>query len=199
MSSLGFNASFPLILEERRIAFGASWRRKVRTPQGTMPRNSDCFGWRYTRAERQNVLTDSATENIPPAVRLRRDRQVRVKRWCKRPPRRAQAKRHGKPHRVQGQIGKLRSGSLPCGEIRRVSGMAAQTNGSLHSQERRQNSAYSSSKITTFLRRSTQLRESSQAPFCRRALQLKSSPYENLPASSRFPPRSGVFFAPLCF
>ena len=31
--------------------------------------------------------------------------RVRVKRWCKRPPREAQATRHGKPHRVQGQIG----------------------------------------------------------------------------------------------
>src|SRR6266566_2249213 len=30
---------------------------------------------------------------------------VRVKRWSKSPPLRARARRHGKPHRVQGQIG----------------------------------------------------------------------------------------------
>ncbi len=30
---------------------------------------------------------------------------VRVKRWGKSPPLQAQARRHGKPHRVQGQIG----------------------------------------------------------------------------------------------
>src|SRR6266850_8013741 len=30
---------------------------------------------------------------------------VRVKRWSKSPPLQAQARRHGKPHRVQGQIG----------------------------------------------------------------------------------------------
>ncbi len=29
---------------------------------------------------------------------------VRVKRWGKSPPLQAQARRHGKPHRVQGQI-----------------------------------------------------------------------------------------------
>ena len=32
-------------------------------------------------------------------------RQARVKRWGKSPPLQAQARRHGKPHRVQGQIG----------------------------------------------------------------------------------------------
>src|SRR5204862_862611 len=32
-------------------------------------------------------------------------RRVRVKRWGKSPPLQAQARRHGKPHRVQGQIG----------------------------------------------------------------------------------------------
>jgi hypothetical protein len=39
-----------LVLEGRRIAFGASRKRKVRTPSGVMPRNSG-FDRRYTRAE----------------------------------------------------------------------------------------------------------------------------------------------------
>src|ERR1051325_5138847 len=34
-----------------------------------------------------------------------RFQRVRVKRWSKSPPLQAQARRHGKPHRVQGQIG----------------------------------------------------------------------------------------------
>src|SRR5579883_848728 len=50
----------------------------------------------------RGVPTESATENIPPEfARV----LVRVKRWCKRPPLEAQVTRHGKPHRVQGQIG----------------------------------------------------------------------------------------------
>src|ERR1700759_4687158 len=57
----------------------------------------------YTREVMpRGVPTESATENIPPGfARI----PVRVKRWCKRPPLEAQATRHGKPHRVQGQIG----------------------------------------------------------------------------------------------
>ena len=46
--------------------------------------------------------TDSATENRPPAPATV---WVRVKRCGKSAPREAQATRHGKPHRVQGQIG----------------------------------------------------------------------------------------------
>src|SRR5579864_9178079 len=59
----------------------------------------------------RGVPTESATEKIPPgSARIR----VRVKRWCKRPRLEAQVTRHGKPHRVQGQIGDpgaARSGS----------------------------------------------------------------------------------------
>ena len=64
------------------------------------------------------TATDSATENIPPAMatsvigrrqNLRRIynccRSVRVKRWGKSPPRRQQCLRHGKPRAVQDQIG----------------------------------------------------------------------------------------------
>jgi len=73
------------------------------------------------------AATESATENRPP-VMLAPRRQAfgknrkpasfgrahlaRVKRWGKSPPLQAQARRHGKPHRVQGQIGDPRSGPL---------------------------------------------------------------------------------------
>jgi hypothetical protein len=56
---------------------------------------------------------------------------VRVKRWGKSPPRETQVPRHGKPHRVQGQIGNrgtARSASVKTDRFR-VS--AAQTNDSL--------------------------------------------------------------------
>src|ERR1035441_9651615 len=86
---------------------------------------------------------------IPPSSA---SSEVRVKRWCKRPPREAQATRHGKPHRVQGQIGNpgaARSCSAKADGFR-VS--AAQTNDSLRPQGRRQNSAYSPSKTILDLR-----------------------------------------------
>ena len=47
--------------------------------------------------------TESATEN--QTAKPDASPAVRVKRWCKRPPREAQATRHGKPRREQGQIG----------------------------------------------------------------------------------------------
>ena len=46
-------------------------------------------------------VTDSATENRPPARRVRE----RVKRWGKSPPRARQRARHGKPQLEQGQAG----------------------------------------------------------------------------------------------
>jgi len=88
-------------------------RRKVRTPKGAMPRNRD-FDRGYTReATPRGVPTDSATENKPPGRILTDPVVARVKRWGKSPPPAAQATGHGKPHRVQGQIGDLRSGPLP--------------------------------------------------------------------------------------
>ena len=51
----------------------------------------------------QSVSTDSATEKKPP---LRLGVSVaRVKRWGKSPPLQERSRRHGKPHREQGQIG----------------------------------------------------------------------------------------------
>ena len=59
---------------------------------------------RYTRAAAARVVpTDSATENQTAGVS--QETPARVKRCGKSAPREAQATRHGKPHRVQGQIG----------------------------------------------------------------------------------------------
>jgi hypothetical protein len=72
-------------------------------------------------------VTESATENIPPAERStvasrretcetsskRTHRLARVKRWGKSPPPRWQHRGHGKPRVVQGQIGgESRPGSM---------------------------------------------------------------------------------------
>ena len=92
----------PLVLERRGIAPGASRGRKVRTPQGTMLRNPGPFDW-DTRRRKVGRLSDGKCHR--KLNRRRLFEAVRVKRWCKRPPREAQATRHGKPHRVQGQIG----------------------------------------------------------------------------------------------
>src|SRR6266704_1109516 len=91
-----------LVLEGRRIAPGASRGRKVRTPQDAMLRNPGLFDW-DTRRRRVGRLADGKCHR--KLNRRRLFEAVRVKRWCKRPPREAQATRHGKPHRVQGQIG----------------------------------------------------------------------------------------------
>ena len=54
----------------------------------------------------RGVPTESATEKIPPfGISNLKFQKVRVKRRGKSPPLQAQARRHGKPHRVQGQIG----------------------------------------------------------------------------------------------
>lgn len=70
------------------------WRKPVReeSPGSTETR---C---RVTPGE--GDLRESATEIEPP-----RCAGVRVKRWCKRPPRDRQRDRHGKPHREQDRIG----------------------------------------------------------------------------------------------
>ena len=91
-----------MVLEGRRIAPGVSRGRKVRTPQGAMLRNPSPFDW-DTRRRKVGRLFDGKCHR--KSDRHRRKPVVRVKRWCKRPPREAQATRHGKPHRVQGQIG----------------------------------------------------------------------------------------------
>ncbi len=77
--------------------------RKVRTPKGAMPRNSGSFGW-DTRGRKVERLFDGQCHR--KSNRLSRFAgRARVKRCGKSAPREAQATRHGKPHRVQGQIG----------------------------------------------------------------------------------------------
>ena len=127
----------------------------------------------YTRAARPRGLpTDSATET--QTARLQRQSmsagavRVRVKRWGKSPPLQAQARRHGKPHRVQGQIGDRGAArSMPrVGQASRLSReektgwkpvpLCGQVPGTGCSDKwfspsrkgRRQNSAYSPSKIS---------------------------------------------------
>jgi len=79
-------------------------------------------------------------------ARVAQATRVRGKRWCKRPPREAQATRHGKPHRVQGQIGNRGAARSASAKVDRFRVLAAKTNDSLRSQERRQKSAYSPSR-----------------------------------------------------
>src|ERR1035438_412002 len=81
------SVSLTLVLEGRRIAFGASRKRKVRTPKGAMPRNPSPFDW-DTRGREAERLFDGQCHR-------KSDRRspfdaARVKRWCKRPPREAQ-------------------------------------------------------------------------------------------------------------
>ena len=70
--------------------------RKVRTPQGSMPRRM------RGRPVRKPRSTDSVTENKPPTGASWR---ARVKRRGKSPPPRAQARGHEKPHAVQDRTG----------------------------------------------------------------------------------------------
>ena len=69
-----------------------------------------------------------------------------MKRWCKRPPREAQATRHGKPHRVQGQIGNPGAARSAFRESETGFGYRSLRQMILSVARRRQNSAYSLSK-----------------------------------------------------
>ena len=80
----------------------AGWKRKVRTPKGAMPRNP-CLCGRDTRGRKVERPFDGQCHR--KLNRRRRKPAARVKRCGKSAPREAQATRHGKPHRVQGQIG----------------------------------------------------------------------------------------------
>ena len=75
--------------------------------------------------------------------------RVRVKRWGKSPPLQAQARRHGKPHRVQGQIGDRGAArsSVPLGGTGSGYRLLRQMILSARRVRGRQNSAYSPSKI----------------------------------------------------
>ncbi len=97
-----FAARLGMVLEGRRTAFGASQKRKVRTPKGAMPRNPGLCG-RDTRGRKVERPFDGQCHR--KSNRRSLFDAARVKRCGKSAPREAQATRHGKPHRVQGQIG----------------------------------------------------------------------------------------------
>ena len=91
---------FLTVLAGRRIAPGASPGRKVRTPLGATLRNSGFAG--DTRRQSVSRRTDGQCHRKQTASA---QAGVMVKRCGKSAPREAQATRHGKPRRVQGQIG----------------------------------------------------------------------------------------------
>jgi len=101
----------------------------------------------YTRAENRKVFRRKVPQKIkPPAVVLTSFGVARVKRWCKRPPREAQATRHGKPRRVQGQIGNPGAARSAFRESETGFGYRSPRQMILSAARRRQNSAYSPSK-----------------------------------------------------
>ena len=111
------------VLEGWRIAPGASRGRKVRTPQGATPRNPILAIGIHAGSRFQGRPTDSATENRQPVQVLANQGVVMVKRCGKSAPREAQATRHGKPRRVQDQIGNPRSGPFQRRESGRIPGI----------------------------------------------------------------------------
>ena len=143
-----------MVLEGRRIASDASRERKVRTPKGAMPRNSVAavYDRRKTKihagGELKGFPTDSATENQTAGVS--QEASVRVKRCGKSAPLEAQATRHGKPHRVQGQIGNPGAARSRFRESETGFGYRLQRQMVLSAARRRQNSAYSPSKTNLF-------------------------------------------------
>ena len=130
-----------------------------------MPRNLLKFQISYLRLQRdilgRNVgrrsdgqchrKSDRLLESQIASLKFQR---VRVKRWCKRPPREAQATRHGKPRRVQGQIGNPGAARSAFRESETGFGYRSLRQMILSAARRRQNSAYSPSKtIFIFFRR----------------------------------------------
>ena len=103
----------------------------------------------------KDLSTDSATEN--QTARVSQETRVRVKRCGKSAPREAQATRHGKPHRVQGQIGNPGAARSRSRESVTDSGYRLPRQMILSSEEirSRQNSAYSPSKTNSQSRRDT--------------------------------------------
>jgi len=106
----------------------------------------------------------------PPAFARKSYGVVRVKRWCKRPPREAQATRHGKPRRVQGQIGNPGAARSAFRESETGFGYRSprQMILSPESFRGRQNSAYSPSKTISSFSRATGGIQNLQFSFQRR-------------------------------
>ena len=99
---------------------GASQKRKVRTPKGAMPRNPGLCG-RDTRGRKVERPFDGQCHR--KSNRRSLFDAARVKRCGKSAPREAQATRHGKPHRVQGQIGNPERPAPGFAKVRRIPGI----------------------------------------------------------------------------
>ena len=135
-----------MVLEGRRTASGASQKRKVRTPKGAMPRNPGSCG-RDTRGRKVERPFDGQCHR--KSNRRSLFDAARVKRCGKSAPREAQATRHGKPHRVQGQIGNPGAARSRFRESETDSGYRLHRQMILSAARRRQNSAYSPSKTNS--------------------------------------------------
>ena len=117
-----------------------------------MPRNRASAVRIDAGGRSRDFSTDSATENKPPAFALTSYGAARVKRCGKSAPREAQATRHGKPHRVQGQIGNPGAARSTFRESETGSGYRLPRQMILSAARRRQNSAYSPSETNSYLR-----------------------------------------------
>jgi hypothetical protein len=99
-----------VILEGRRIASvpqmrdggGKSEHHRARCRVTPISSEIHAGGYAARRADGKCHREHTADFEFQIIFEIRR---VRVKRWSKSPPLQAQARRHGKPHRVQGQIG----------------------------------------------------------------------------------------------
>ena len=146
--------NFRLVLEGRRIAPGASRGGKSEHHRARCCVTQVCMAGIHAGGKLEDFSTDSATEN---QTAFGASRAVRVKRWCKRPPREAQATRHGKPHRVQGQIGNPGAARSAFRESGTGFGYRSLRQMILSAARRRQNSAYSPSKTIFQFRVSNEL------------------------------------------
>ena len=93
-----------------------------------MLRNPGSFGW-DTRRRPVGRLADGQCHR--KSNRRRLFEAARVKRCGKSAPREAQATRHGKPHRVQGQIGNRGAARSASAKVDRFRVSVAETNDSL--------------------------------------------------------------------
>ena len=113
----------------------------------------------HVGGESRGSSTDSATENKPPYGAIN---AVRVKRCGKSAPLEAQATRHGKPHRVQGQIGNLAAARRTSAKADGFRVLAAETNDSLRRKAKTKFGLQPSQNHFSIWR--DQLRESQTSP-----------------------------------
>ena len=144
-----------------------------------MLRNSGLTG--DTRRRSVGRLTDGKCHR--KLNRPRRKPLVRVKRCGKSAPREAQATRHGKPHRVQGQIGNRGAARSAFRESETGFGYRSLRQMILSAARRRQNSAYSPSKTNLFTAAKRRIRRKvfSLCAFCDLSRQFFGGSFEVFP------------------